>query len=154
MTQLKDKEVTLYESQNVCHICKEKFCYDKNYKSEYALYHKVRDHCPYTGKFSGAAPNICSLRYKVAKKTPIVFHNGSTYDYHFIIKQLSEGFKGQFECLGENTEKYITFSVPIKENDNSKKITYKLKFIDSYRFMQSKLSDLVDNLLRLTKKNV
>ena len=154
MTQLKDKEVTLYESQNVCHRCKEKFCYDKNYKSEYALYHKVRDLCPYTGKFRGAAPNICSLRYKVAKKTPIVFHNGSTYDYHFIIKQLSEGFKGQFECLGENTEKYITFSVPIKENDNSKKITYKLKFIDSYRFMQSKLSDLVDNLLRLTKKNV
>ena len=54
--------------------------------------------------------------------------------------------KGQFECLGENTEKYITFSVPIKKDDNSKKITYKLKFVDSYRFMQSKLSDLVDNL--------
>ena len=89
MTQLKDKEVTLYESQNVCHICKEKFCYDRNNKSEYALYHKVRDHCPYTGKFRGAAANIYSLRYKVAKKIPIVFHNGSTYDYHFIIKQLS-----------------------------------------------------------------
>ena len=34
----------------------------------------------------------------------------------------------------------------VQEDDNSKKITYKLKFIDSYRFMQSKLSDLVDNL--------
>ena len=30
-----------------------------------------------------------------------------------------EEFKGQFEYLGENTEKYITFSVPIKkEIDN------------------------------------
>ena len=56
-------------------------------------------------------------------------------------------FKGQFEYLGENTEKYITFSVPIKkEHDNGKTITYKIKFIDSCRFMQSKLSDLVDNL--------
>ena len=45
MTSLKDKEVTLYESLKVCHICKEKFCYDKNEKSEYAIYHKVRDHC-------------------------------------------------------------------------------------------------------------
>ena len=58
---------------------------------------------------------------------------------------------GKFECLGENTEKYITFSVPIKEDDNSKKITYKLKFIDSYRFMQSKLSDLVDNLSKINR---
>ena len=81
----------------------------------------------------------------------MVFHNDSIYDYHFIIKQLAEDFKGQFECLGENTEKYITFSVPIKEDDNSKKITYKLKFIDSYRFMQSKLSDLVDNLSVINK---
>ena len=61
--------------------------------------------------------------------------------------------KGQFECLGENTEKYITFSVPIKkEHDNGKISTYKLKFIDSYRFMQSKLSDLVDNLSEINKK--
>ena len=49
-------------------------------------------------------------------------------------------------------KKYINFSVPIKEDDNSKKITYKLRFIDSYRFMRSKLSDLVDNLSEINKK--
>ena len=37
---------------------------------------------------------------------------------------------------GENSEKYITFSLPIKkEHDNGKTITYKLKFIDSFRYM-------------------
>ena len=114
---------------------------------------KVRDHCHYTGKFRGAAHSECNLRYKVPKEIPVVFHNGSTYDYHFIIKKLAEEFKGEFECLGENTEKYITFSVPIKkELDNGKTSTYKLKFIDSYRFMQSKLSDLVDNLSKINKK--
>ena len=39
---------------------------------------------------------------------------------------------GQFECLGENTEKYKTFSVPIKkELYNGETIAYKIKFIDS-----------------------
>ena len=92
---------------------------------------------------------------KVSKEIPVVIHNGSTYDYHFIIKQLAEEFKGQIECLGENTEKYITFSVPIKkELDNGKTITHKIKFIDSFRFMSTSLSNLVDNLSRMYKKSM
>ena len=89
------------------------------------------------------------MQFKIqnTKEIPVVFHNGFTYDYHFIIKQLAKEFDGQFECLGENTEKYITFSVPIKKKlDNSKTITYKLKFIDSFRFMSTSLSSFVDNL--------
>ena len=120
------------------------FEFDKSDKK----HHKVRDHCHYTGKYRGAAHNICNLRYKVPKEIPAVFHNGSTYDYHFIIKELVKEFEGNFDCLGENTEKYITFSVPLKKNIENKnlEITYKIKFIDSFRFMSSSLSKLVDNL--------
>ena len=77
-----------------------------------------------------------------------MFHNGSIYDYHFIIKKLGKEFEGNFECLRENTEKYVTFSVPIKKKIYNKdlEITYKIKFIDSYRFMASSLSKLVGNL--------
>ena len=114
---------------------------------------KVRDHCHYTGKYRGTANNNCNLNYKIPKEIHVVFHNGSTYDYHFIIKQLARKFKGNFECLGENTEKYITFSAPIKkEHDNGKTTTYKLKFIDSYRFMQDSLANLVDNLSEINNK--
>ena len=99
------------------------------------------------GKYSGATPSICNLRYKTPKEIPVVFHNGSTYDYHPTIKELAKEFEGQSEYLGKNTEKYITFSVPIKKQpDNGKAITYKIKFIDSFRFMPSSLSNLVDNL--------
>ena len=43
-------------------------------------------------------------------------------------------------------EKYKTFSVSIKkECDNGKTVTRKLKFIDSFRFMPTSLSELVDN---------
>ena len=97
-------------------------------------YEKQKDHCHYTGKFRAAAHNKCNLNYKIPKEIPIVFHNGSTCDYHFIIKQLAIKFKGKFDCLVENTKKYITFSAPInKKHDGCEIITYKVKFIDSFR---------------------
>ena len=141
MIPLTKKEEENYNNQKVCYICKK---FDKSDKKHY----KVRDHCLYTGKYLGAAHNICNLRYKIPKEIPIVFHNGSTYDYHFIIKELVKECEGNFECLGENTEKYITFSVPIKKKIENKEmeIAYKIKFIDSFRFMATSLSKLVDNL--------
>ena len=67
-------------------------------------YRKVKDHCHYTGKYRGAAHSVCNLKYSVPKNIHIIFHNGSNYDYHFIIKELAEEFKKQFTCLEENTE--------------------------------------------------
>ena len=150
MIPLTKKEEKKHNKQKVCHICRKGFSTDDSDKK----YHKVKDHCHYTGKYRGAAHDICNLRYKTPKEIPIVFHNGFTYDYHWIIKELVNKFEGKFECLGENTEKYITFSVPIKKeikkkdkdgNDKITKISYKIKFIDSFRFMSTSLSDLVDN---------
>ena len=95
------------------------------------------------------------MSYKRLKDIPDVFHNGSTYNNHFIIKELVKEFKGEFECLEENTEKYITFSVPINkkitkiDKDGNEKIVnilYRLKFNDSCRFMAASLSNFVNNL--------
>ena len=91
-----------------------------------------------------------SYTTKVPKEIFVVLHNGSTYDYHFIIKELAKEFKRNFECLGENIEKYITFSVPIKKKIENKdlEITHKIKFIDSYRFMSSSLLNLLTIYLK------
>ena len=84
-----------------------------------------------------------------------IFHNGSNYDHHFIIKELAKEFEGEFECLGENTKTYKTFSVPIEKevtkidkdaNESVVSISYNMKFIGSTRFMASSLSNLVNNL--------
>ena len=56
-------------------------------------YRKVRDHYHYAGEYRGAAHTI---HYSVTKKIPIAFHNGSNYDYHFIIKELAEDIKKNF----------------------------------------------------------
>ena len=153
MIPLTHQQQLNYEKSKYCHICKEKFYEDEddNHKSE--SYHKVRDHCHYTGEFRGAAHSICNLRYKIQREIPVVLHNGSTYDYHFIIRELAKQFKGNMECIRENMEKYITFSVLLKTiNKNGKPIIYKLKFIDSFRFMATSLSNLTDNLSEVNKK--
>ena len=85
MIPLTYEEKELYEMQKVCYICKKIFSTDKNDENVFKLYHKVRDHCHYTGKFRGVAHSICNLRYKTTTKIPVVFHNGFTYDYRFII---------------------------------------------------------------------
>ena len=130
MIPLTKKEEKKHNKLEVCYIFKKGFSTDDSNNK----YHKVRDHCHYTGKYRGAAHDICNLRYKIPKELPVVFHNGSTYDYHFIIEQLAEEFEGEFECFCQNTEKYITFSVPVKKeitkkdkNGNGKitKISYK-----------------------------
>ena len=140
-----------YENSKICYIYKEKF--ENKYLKD-RKYCKVRDHCHYTGEYRGAAHDIFNLKYSVPKKIPAVFNNGSNYDYHFIIKELAEEFKKQFTCLGENTKKYITFSVPLEKEvkridkngeEITKNISYILQFIDSARFTASSLSNLVNN---------
>ena len=112
MIPLTKEEKKAYRTSRRCYICKKTFSTDDN--------NKVKDHCHYTGKYRCAAHDICNLRYKIPKEIPVVFHNGSTNDYHFILKELAEEFEGEFECLGENTGKYITFSVPIKKETTKK----------------------------------
>ena len=72
--------------------------------------------------------SICNLNYGVPEKILVVFHNGSNYDYHFIVK---EG--------AEDAGKYITFTVSIETkvtriDKNGSEITnhmsYILQFID------------------------
>ena len=118
---------------------------DKNYINK----RKVKGHCHYTGKFRGNAYSICNLSYNDQIEIPITIHN-ATYDTHFILNQLAIEFKGELNWIDDNMEKYITFSLPIKKevnnyDDKKKEITYKLKFIDSFRFMPDLLSNLVDN---------
>ena len=122
MIPLTKKEEENYNNQKICYICKKEFITSDT--TEHKKNHKARDHCHYTGKYRGAAHNTCNLRYQIPKEIPIIFHNSSTYDYHFIIRELVKEFEGNFECLGENTEKHITFSVSIKKESKIK--TWKL----------------------------
>ena len=93
----------------------------------------------------GAAHSVCNLKFYLPKEISVVFHNGSNYDYHFIIKELANEFKGQLECLWEYTERKVSNffhcnrkrSVKIDKDGYESVITIssKIIFIDSERFM-------------------
>ena len=114
-------------------------------------YLNVTDHCHYTLKNRSAAHSICNLKFNLPNK----IHNDSNCDYHLIIKELANEFERNFECLGENTEKYKTFYLSIEKelpkididgNESVVTTSYKIKFIDSAKFMATSLSNRVDNL--------
>ena len=64
MIPLISKERKLHSKQKICYICIKGVSTDDDNKK----YHKVRDHCHYTGKYRGAATDICSLRYKTPEE--------------------------------------------------------------------------------------
>ena len=152
MLPLTKEELKSHQDAKVCYICGKRIL---KKLSKSINYWKIRDHCHFTGKYSDTAHGICNLKFNVPNEIPVVFHNSSNYDYHFIIKVLANKFEGQFECIGENSEKYKTFSVTIEKeltkidrdgNESVATISYKMKFIDSARFVASSLTNLVDNL--------
>ena len=71
---------------------------------------------PLHWKFSGAAHNIGNLRYETTKEILAVFHNASTFDYHFIINLLAKEFDGQLEGLGENAKNVLLFQYQLAKN--------------------------------------
>ena len=141
MKLLTKEQQKSYNNAKICYICIEKF---KNKYLKDKKYCKVKDHYHFTGEYRGAMHSICNLKYSVSKTIRIAFHNGSNYDYHFIIKKSVEELKIQFTCLGKKTVKYITFTVRIRkevtridknEEEVTKNISYILQLIDSARLM-------------------
>ena len=91
MIKLTSEEQYRHDNRNLCLICKKPFFEDDKNR-----YIKVRDHCHYTRKYRGATHRICNLMYITPREVPVMFHNGSSYDYHFITKGLAEEFEGEF----------------------------------------------------------
>ena len=147
---LSTEEQESFDSAKLCYIC------NKPLKKD-----RVRDHCHFTGKYRGAAHNECNLKCRKPRVLPVIFHNLQGYDSHLFIKQLSN-IPGRLECIPSTEEKYISFSKHFKVGEYKDirgmiiPITFEIRFIDSFKFLQTSLSNLVGNLkpddLHNTKK--
>ena len=129
------KDQKLFNEAKTCHICSLELKDDR-----------VRDHCHFTGKYRGAAHNKCNLDCRKLKVLPVIFHNLQGYDAHLFIKQLYR-LEGDLECIPSTEEKYISFYKKIKVDEiNSKEIAFEIRFIDSFKFLQTSLANLISNL--------
>ena len=109
-----------HETNNTCHICS-KTCSNK-----------VRDHCHETGKYRGPACKICNLRYKQQNFIPVIFRNGSGYDFNLLCSEL---FK-------QNNDKRKVDSIPLAAGKSKMFSIGCLKFLDSYNFLAMPLDQM------------
>ena len=103
---------------------------------------RVRDHCHITGKYRGSAHQDCNLKLRVNPKEckiPVIFHNLTGYDSHFIMQEIgSIGTEHDMEinCIPNNMEKYMAFMLG----------KHLYIFLSSFQIMASSLERLAANL--------
>ena len=137
--EMTDEDEESFKRAKECHICKIPYITSDV---------RVRDHCHATGKYRGSAHEDCNLNFVFTNKIPVVFHNLKGYDSHFIMQEIGNIVKKKayFDKKGKkhemsinvipcNMEKYLAFMLGLH-----------LVFIDSFQFMSSSLSNLVNNL--------
>lgn len=139
--QFTDEMEKEFMSADVCHICSLPFS-----EEEY----KVRDHCHMTGTYRGTAHSDCNLKHQISKAVPVVFHN-LDYDSHFLIEELAANFRGALSIIPKNSEHYISFTKDMDfltagEGHAGYREKARLRFIDSYRFLQCSLAKLAETL--------
>ena len=137
-----------FQSASFCHICEEELFIEKKTNK----FVKVKDHCHFTGEYRGAVHNQCNLLCRKPLLLPVIFHNLQGYDAHLFIKKLGR-VQGDLFSIPSTEEKYIIFSkfIPIdqyysKKNEKVKFRKFEIRFIDSFKFLQTSLSNLVSNL--------
>lgn len=134
MIPLTSGELESFHSNNICHICDSRI--------ENCI--KVKDHCHLSGRYRGPAHNSCNLNYKVPTFFPVIFHNFSKYDCHLFVKELNNINNGPINIIPLNKELYISLSKMIRVDNDE----IEIRFLDSYRFMQSSLDSLAQNLTK------
>ena len=144
------EEKIIQASSDHCYLCRKNFATKKE---------KLKDFNYYTGEYLGACHYSCQS--KQPNFIPIFFHNLSNYDSHLFIKNLASRVSGErISVIPNNEQKYISYTKEslvdiikgeeIIEEDvkvkKDKKIFFKLRFVDSLKFLGCSLSTLANNL--------
>lgn len=126
--KLTPQEEEEFQHATSCHICEKPILPNQE---------TARDHDHFTGQFRGATHKACNLNYNLANyKIPVVFHSGKTYDFHYIIKNLTtdDPRTQRKSVIASNTEKFMSMQIG------------HFKFIDSYSFLNVSLESLIRNI--------
>lgn len=127
---LTDEEMEKHENATKCDLCEQSF------NDTSAI--KVLDHSHISGEYRHTLCQICNLRCLQPNYIPIYFHNFSRYDQFFVLNSLT-ALKGcEIKVIPSGGEKFTSVSVKVGR--------IWLRFLDSYRMLESSLSELASNL--------
>ncbi|KAK3107269.1 hypothetical protein FSP39_010803 [Pinctada imbricata] len=122
---LTTEEKERFKTSTKCYICR------RNFNERIG---KVRDHCHITGKFRGASCSRCNLQFKQPNFIPVVFHNLKNFDMHLLMSGIGKWKDEEIKCIPNSSERFLSISLG------------KLRFIDSFQFLNESLEKLVNNL--------
>nr|CAI5820299.1 unnamed protein product [Callosobruchus analis] len=80
------------------------------------IHNQDHDHLVPLNNYRGAAHEGCNINFKDNHTIPVVFHNLSGYDAHFIIKDIVLGMNGRVDLLPITKESYIAFTKNISDS--------------------------------------
>ena len=136
---------------HICHVCGKEF--GNNFNP------KVADFEYFTGEYLGASHKKC--RNTKPDFIPIFFHNLAGYDSHLFITKLASKINGEkIDVIPTNEQKYISFTKKTQvdrykdEKGNDINIYFRLRFVDSLKFMNAGLETLAKNLPKNKFKNL
>ncbi|XP_046570763.1 uncharacterized protein LOC124279013 [Haliotis rubra] len=98
---------------------------------------RVLDHDHLSGKFRQVLHNKCNLNFQLRKKVIVMFHNLEHYDAHLLLEVAQQFGDREITVIPHTTEQFLSFTVD-----------HTLVFLDSYKFLQSSLDALTQNLLK------
>ncbi|EZA49860.1 hypothetical protein X777_11741 [Ooceraea biroi] len=127
----------LGDATALCYVCRKPFA---------AADTRVCDHCHLTGRYRGPAHSACNLNYKDSHVIPVIFHNLSGYDAHFIIEDVANAFEGSVELLPLTKKRYIAFTKNVANTEDGCGTCVKLRFVDLYKFLSASLDTLASYL--------
>ena len=114
---------------------------------------KILDHCHFSGKFLGWAHDVCNVNRKTQNFTPVIAHNLSYYDLQHLCISLHKCHpRNKFTIIPNTDETYnsLTLKFFIEEHLDRRnrliQVYEDLRFLDSFRFMNTLLEKLVESL--------
>ena len=126
---MREEDEVAFQNSDACHICKGPFLPNSA---------RVRDHDHFTGLFRGAAHQDCNVNFRAPKHIPVLMHNGSGYDWHFLLQAWAESSYQKLSVIPHNHERFVSVSQRIGGVE--------LRFLDSFKFLGASLDGLSHSL--------
>ena len=121
--KLSKEDFKLFFNATECGICKLPLGNDRCF-----------DHCHQTGKLRFICHKQCNILFRKPKFIPAIFHGLQNYDAHFLVSQFGHYSDRKVSVIAKGMEKYSCFTL------------FPFRFLDSYAFLPTSLSQLVSNL--------